>query len=80
MIHECPLTTNETYLIELDAPITTIPGIGPILDASILTEIGDIRGLRNKETPGYDVYGVQMLARVGSKNKPRRLQNAFYSK
>lgn len=30
------------YLVELDTPITTIPGIGPILGATILSEIGNI--------------------------------------
>ena len=35
-------TANEPILIELDTPITTIPGIGPILGATILSEIGDI--------------------------------------
>lgn len=30
-------------MAELDSPITTIPGIGPVLGAVILGEIGDIR-------------------------------------
>ncbi|TPG76563.1 IS110 family transposase [Brevibacillus laterosporus] len=29
-------------LIDLDTPITTIPGVGPIIGATILSEIGDI--------------------------------------
>lgn len=33
----------DQLLIELDTPITTVPGIGPILGATILGEIGDIK-------------------------------------
>ncbi len=33
----------DQLLIVLDTPITTVPGIGPILGATILGEIGDIK-------------------------------------
>lgn len=40
-VEQCEQQMNQ-FLIELDTPITTIPGIGPILGATILSEIGDI--------------------------------------
>ena len=40
-VEKCEQQMNQ-FLIELDTPITTIPGIGPILGATILSEIGDI--------------------------------------
>jgi hypothetical protein len=36
--------------------------------------------LKNKKTPWYYVYGSQLLASDRSKNLPRRLHHAFYSK
>ncbi|MCQ6306567.1 IS110 family transposase [Bacillus cereus] len=40
-IKHCEQQMGE-YLVELNTPITTIPGIGSILGATILSEIGDI--------------------------------------
>jgi len=32
----------ETYMAKLDSPVTTIPGVGPVYGAVILSELGDI--------------------------------------
>ena len=40
-IKECEEEMSQ-LLIELDTPIMTVPGVGPILGATILSEIGDI--------------------------------------
>ncbi len=33
----------KAYMAKLDSPVTTIPGIGPVYGAVILSELGDIR-------------------------------------
>lgn len=32
----------EAYMAKLDSPVTTIPGVGPVYGAVILSELGDI--------------------------------------
>lgn len=60
-------------LKKLDTPIETIPGISPVLDAIILSEIGDIKRFKNGSKlvafAGIDPTVKQSGEFIGTKNK-----------
>lgn len=62
-----------TLLKKLDTPIETIPGIGPVLGAIILSEIGDITRFKNASKlvafAGIDPTIKQSGEFVGTRNK-----------
>lgn len=63
----------ESYLLKLDTPITTCPGIGKILGATILSEIGDVSRFSEPKKlvafVGIDPSVKQSGEFTGSKNK-----------
>jgi len=79
-------THIETYLAETDQTLTTIPGIGPVLAATILSEVGDIYrfpspdhlvsycGLALSEDQSGQSRSRRFLSRRGS----ARLRTSFY--
>lgn len=62
-----------TLLNKLDTPIETIPGIGPILGAIIISEIGDIKRFKDGSKlvafAGIDPTVKQSGEFIGTKNK-----------
>ena len=62
-----------TLLKKLDTPIETIPGIGPVLGAIIISEIGDISRFKNASKlvafAGIDPTIKQSGEFLGTKNK-----------
>lgn len=62
-----------TLLNKLDTPIETIPGIGPVLGAIIISEIGDISRFKNASKlvafAGIDPTVKQSGEFLGTKNK-----------
>lgn len=78
----------ESIMAKLDSPITTIPGIGTITGATILSEIGDISKFDapKKIVPyvGLDASINESGNFIGTKNKISKrgsseLRNAFYN-
>jgi transposase len=79
-------TQIEAQLAQMDQTLTTIPGIGPVLGATILAEIGDVRrfpsadhlvsfcGLALSESQSGQLTARRFLPRRGS----ARLRSAFY--
>jgi transposase len=76
----------ESYLAETDQTLTTIPGIGPVLAATILAEIGAIQRFPSPDhlvsycglALGEDQSGQARTRRFLSRRGSARLRTSFY--
>lgn len=71
----------EAYMAKLDSPVTTIPGVGPVYGAVILSELGDIHRFPSAKQvvsyAGIDAQVMQSGEFKGSQNHMSKRGSAY---